>query len=61
MLSKLKDETQRNIIIEAIFESLDVVDRLAWLADNDMPEELKKRLTNAGTGLLRGHQQAEEG
>jgi hypothetical protein len=42
LAEKLTDDKQRGIILEAMFESMDVVDKLAFISKYGLPEHLEE-------------------
>lgn len=50
LASRLNDKNERAILLEALFEGMDVVDKLAFVAEFGLPESLKGE---AGERLLR--------
>lgn len=44
LLTQLTDLKQREIIMEAVFDSLDVVDKLAWLSEHKIPLRILEKV-----------------
>jgi len=44
LIMQLDDPKQRGIVEKAAFETLEVVDRLAWLAENNIPASVLEKL-----------------
>lgn len=42
LAEKLTDEKQRGIILEALFEEMDAVDKLAFISQYGLPDHLKE-------------------